>query len=1159
MTSRGLVEANKPSEFRIGDREVAVLVPSRRQPGEPIDEGIRLSVAVQVQERLTELFGGASARVGRDSLRGSFKHNDDGTGRVTVEPDERIYCLVKEKTLANKRLRKAVGVIAAWVARELEQESVLVGWGAEHFVVGRSGGPSSQAHRPFRELRAVTQEQFAIAACARVRTVLDVRGILSLDGWSFIKDPGKDPKRRLAFSGDRQAFLIEAKERPELPADDDLAFAAAPDARGILVWARVGGQVRGPRLLPLGGAQPKRLSLQLALGLLGSPLVEPLGVLLDRDLATSAFFRRYAALRDRLAREMGRAHGPIEARTVLAQRYLGRLMFLRFLEARQWLKGDRRFLRQLFHTRGERRFSEVLDDLFAKLDEPDEDKRDGLPYLNGGLFHLPRSSPALPDEVFHSDHAESVFSLFEAYDFTLDESTAADHAVAVDPSMFGHVLECLREPGRRKSEGVVYTPRPIAHALAFESIVSRLAEVTRLSRLDLVRFARGAADTLTVPQAKVVHRALQGLRIVDPALGSGTLLVAALDVLMQIAQGCYRRRGLSLERGGSTWAIETRYFVSRCLYGVDIDGDAVEVARLRLWLSIAVGDREPEPLPDLARHLCVGDSLNSRRVDAALLGKGLWRREQSLLPRDDTSLDAYRRALDDYERGARRSGQAAAKAFEALQQEERRLFGKLKSITKPLHTSASASGVPFVWTVHFGEVFSSKNQGFDVVIANPPYVRTRNLAESYDDYESMKGNKDLYLAFVERALDLAGKAGQYAYVMPYFGERPAAQCLREVLAKRGAVERMVSFGGQQVFAGASNYVALLFGRSRRKAKKTTFEGGVVSTEAWRSARDTGWLEGVDWAPIRLSGAAWPLNAVGSETLLKTLERNSVPLGQLCEAHVGIQTGLDRVFLLEQVGEAHGGRIPVRSKAVKGVFEIEAGLLRPCAKGSVHLKPYRLLSGQYMLWPYEGTEPLKRSRLESEYPGGWAYLTAVRGPLESRASAHIRDGKWWGFGRSHGLERMSTPKLAVPAAQERATAYWDRTGTLATTSSGSGGGGAQLVFLKSGVADPAANLAWLLAVLNSPQLAAWIRVNGTSQLSGWRGLDRSTLLKAPIPRPNEEQLVRIQRDVEALILELSGPPSDGAQAKLLLERINSVVAEAFGAPPVKGIRGGLSAG
>ena len=1091
--------SESPSTYFIGDQQVAVFIPSKFKGGGLIPDTDQDRILGRVQDELSRLFGGSTAPIRVDLVRGTFLH-DDGSGRVTPERLRRVYAVAKGEALRDGALRAKVEGIAAFVARDLDQESVLMAWGAEYRCV--AGSPDQVArHVPFKDFPEVIQRRFIRGACDQLRRAIDFRGVLSVDGWKVVADPETDPQQRVATKDGRRALLVNARSPLPALADGDLAFADDPDGAHIRVWAQVGPELRGPRRVPITDRYVARITVDVALSLLGSEEVSPLKDMLDRDLATSTFFRRYARLHDRLAVALGKVSGNPGTSPRDAQRLLGRLMFLRFLEKRGWLAGNRAYLAELFARREQASFTGALDSLFRELDTRETERsvvqEPGIPFLNGGLFHVSHPTPAIGDGFFDPARADSVLALFRDFDFTLDEGTSADEAVAVNPAMFGRVLESLCAPDRKKNSGVVYTPTPIAFALAFEAIASRLATLTRVPRDRIVSFLRGDRRAVEEKGAERLLKQARSLRIVDPAAGSGSLLLAALDVLMQVAAICESKRGMTLQRGGAEWGKHTRYFVQNCLFGVDIDAEAVEVARLRLWLAIAVADESPRALPDLTWNLCVGDSLSSRRFDRTILEKGLWKKQGDLFDRGASEFEAYVSALDAYQHAAPRGSSAVGAASERLVDAERELLRKLgtQGAAKP---RASAPGaVPFAWAVHFGDVFAGKNQGFDVVIANPPYVRAANIEGDYEDYVSMKGNRDLYLAFVERALDLAGKEGQIAYVMPNFGDKTWAGGLRKLLAERGAVERMVSFGDQKVFSNALNFVALLFATSKTK-RGSEFQGGRVPDESWRDAVDTRWLDEV--AKLQVDGTApiWTLRTPAEAAAVREISLDAVPLGELCQIGVGVQTSADDVFLFDGIRARNTEMWRVFSEHLQAEVELEPHAMRRCAKGSLDLQSTELLNDRWMLWPYgEDAQPLPEEGLKAKLPLAWAYLLRCRRRLESRNMTGASRA-WWRFGRTQGAALGMRPKVIVPSLMKGAAAYLDASGAVVMTASGKGGGGAWGLTpkLRSDGA-PAIDLARLAQYLATPPVWTWIEAEGDPKASGWRGVGQAVLKRLPV--------------------------------------------------------------
>jgi hypothetical protein len=322
--------------------------------------------------------------------------------------------------------------------------------------------------------------------------------------------------------------------------------------------------------------------------------------------------------------------------------------------------------------------------------------------------------------------------------------------------------------------------------------------------------------------------------------------MAALRVLLRIFERGKARLGEKVQTGGRTWSRTARRLVQGCLFGVDIAAGAVEVTKLRLWLALALWDDELRPLPDLRHNLHCGDSLAPLDDPEAEQVAG----EVRGLPFSalEKAKDAFSAALAAYRKAEGREARAAADALDRAQHDlyiVRLELEDSEAARRQLGKRWAGEPTPFLWPIHFDEVFAADNRGFDVVISKPPLVRVQKLpSDTLADYKarflSMRGrNPELYFAFVEQALRLAGRAGRIAFIVPNFAHTQAARSLRELLAKRGAVKLWVDFTDVPVLPKATNDMALLFASAKR-SRARTFSCRTVSEQFWND-RPEGWL------------------------------------------------------------------------------------------------------------------------------------------------------------------------------------------------------------------------------------------------------------------------------------------------------------------------------
>ncbi len=406
-----------------------------------------------------------------------------------------------------------------------------------------------------------------------------------------------------------------------------LIFDARDETRLVVAsWGLGPGPLRLRKLwIELDAPRRSELDILAALAVNGAATASDLALAhiqaLDREQVTGRFFaefrRQRAALAAGLTGVPGNAGGD---RFDLALILLSRLLFLYFLQRKGWLDGDTVYLRRIFEdalATGAPFFRHRLEPLFfSALNRPSERRGRSarelgeLPYLNGGLFErdaLERRYPRLnvPDECFTPIFHE----LLDKYQFTLREDQPADQDVAVDPEMLGRVFEGLMAGSVRGSTGAFFTPRSLVDRLVDGALCAHLAQAADCER-DLVGelLSSGSPSMEESLRTRLTTHA-RAIRVLDPAVGSGAFLLAALHRLESLRDGLEGRPPDPFAR------FERRQeIIRRNLHGVDINAAAVRLCELRLWLALVVDlevdDISQVPaLPNLDINIRQGDAL----------------------------------------------------------------------------------------------------------------------------------------------------------------------------------------------------------------------------------------------------------------------------------------------------------------------------------------------------------------------------------------------------------------------------------------------------------------------------------------------------------------------------------------------------------------------
>ena len=312
------------------------------------------------------------------------------------------------------------------------------------------------------------------------------------------------------------------------------------------------------------------------------------------------------------------------------KRMMGRIVFLYFIQKKGWLavpkgknwgEGNYDYLYQLYKETPredqpyfyEKRLAPLFFECFTDKKSESETNDLRFPYLNGGLFdktqdqHFDKVN--LPYSIF-----TELFDTFNSYNFTVYEDAPNEHTIAVDPEMLGHIFENLLEDN--KDKGAFYTPKEIVHYMCKESLKNFL-----LSKIIPNGQSEKAKDVITKiiehqplneeerkyikEKGDVITTSLENVKICDPAIGSGAFPMGLLQEIYYI-KITLQQLGITLEQ---TDAQIKKHIIEQNIYGVDIDAGAVDIARLRFWLSLVVDEQLPQPLPNLDFKIMQGNSL----------------------------------------------------------------------------------------------------------------------------------------------------------------------------------------------------------------------------------------------------------------------------------------------------------------------------------------------------------------------------------------------------------------------------------------------------------------------------------------------------------------------------------------------------------------------
>ena len=808
---------------------------------------------------------------------------------------------------------------------------------------------------------------------------------------------------------------------------------------------------------------------------------------LDRTGITRRFFRDFRARRAAIADAWtGLPVTAAQDRAQLALLFLSRLTFLYFLQGRGALAGNDRYLVDLYaqwmggsesaedrhpsHSRPSFFSARLRPLFFGALNRRPEARSASaralgpLPYLNGGLFEMHATERRAPDLDLGDTEVGACFDhLLERYRFSGRESgDGGGHGV--DPEILGRVFEGLMDAGERSGTGSFYTPAPVVARVVREAVATYLT--VSCTRSEARAIVDGGGAALPESTRYRARTALQRVRVLDPACGSGAFLLGALQRLTVC---------LAPLTGQPVGEVR-REVVARSLHGVDLLDDAALLCSLRLWLALATDDDEVRPLPNLDRRIRQGDALvdpldlGSLEADGdgeipwhPLRDAGLRRALHAVAPAARSYLESspeerteLRQDLERAEsRLARRWVEGARQAYRrrlrglGARAADRDLFGELtesarragaaaeglegrvRDLDRLATAMAEKGSLPFF---SFGVHFADAAPGFDLIVSNPPWVRShrwpdrlRRLARRYEVCRdaAWKGTAargaggagagaqvDLSLLFVERAVRLLAPGGVLAVLLP-------AKALRALYG--GGARRMLlrdlefaliedhALDHRSVFQ-ADAFTAVLIGRKRRRIATGSPAVSAGDHALGNSPGDSDLRvrmvrRGVE--PLEYTvgqrdlplfpddpSSPWVMAPPPVVTVFRRMQEAGPPLGahEGLRVRRGVMTGANGPLLFPDVEPKLGGLAAVtaeghrrarregRSGTVashyRGVVEMEA--LRPLVRGA-GIDAFHYRSDGYVAWCHDETaapvHPPRRMR---------QYLERHRNRLEGRA-------------------------------------------------------------------------------------------------------------------------------------------------------------------------------
>ena len=669
------------------------------------------------------------------------------------------------------------------------------------------------------------------------------------------------------------------------------------------------------------------------------------------------------------------------------------------VKGKPWGSGPHNFMRKLFEIaekKNQNFFDELLEPLFYDALNVNRGEQGyclalhcRIPFLSGGLFEpidgydWEHNNFNIPNEVFSNAatkgrEADGILDIFDRYNFTMSEDEPMEREVAIDPEMLGKVFENLLEVNDRKSKGAFYTPREIVHYMCQESLINYLTNTLQIEEEairefilygdfmkdeDTVKekrqgnggmyiseslFKLDADGKVVVDRLKDVDEALKNVRVADPAVGSGAFPLGMLNEIvrarqnisayMAITMNAYDTRLMyQMERSPHNLKYET---IKNCIFAADIEPSAVDIAQLRLWLSLVIDDeinpnaqsaldghKNPLPLPNLESNILCGNSLIDEFEGTRLIKESeLFGDSTYQLDMNHSRFESIVKTLIDKQNELFHCDNTEKKKQLKDEIESLRdmvimsqLEGCGSDKIQRYHESKRTASKPYVlWQLDFARVFREKG-GFDIVIGNPPYIGEsghkeifRAVADTEFGKRTYQGKMDFFYFFFHKGIDVLHNKGDLAFITTnYYPTATGAKTLRKDFADRTYIRQLINFNEVRVFESALGQHNMITILTRNKQNDILCKSTICSESVTANADKINQIlfakddksttmyvtqdnlyDGKDFYIRQQGVSSEDKDSIGS--VLDKMATQKIRLGMIADVNQGVVSGCDYV-------------------------------------------------------------------------------------------------------------------------------------------------------------------------------------------------------------------------------------------------------------------------
>lgn len=482
--------------------------------------------------------------------------------------------------------------------------------------------------------------------------------------------------------------------------------------------------------------------------------------------------------------------------------------------------------------------------------------------------------------------------------------------------------------------------------------------------------------------------------------------------------------------------------------------------------------------------------------------------------------------------------------------------------------------------------------GFDLVIGNPPYMRVQGIQQTQGEYvpyyrahyQSASGSFDLYALFIERGYQLLIEKGEFAYIVPHkFFQAAFGQPLRKLLTTHNALRQIVRFGSEQVFDEATTYTCLLFLSKQAQETfdllevRTLARGDEVLQAARKREKHPDYDQDQLPAPIlpkasEVQTIDWNF-VIGQEgRVLRRIQQHPRTLGDIVQKiFQGIATSADKIYVLE-VLEDRGETLLCYSRHLEAKIkdgtlknakpkdaeiEIERGLVKPFLMGKDVHRYEPPMARNVVVFPYNihnnKAELMSAEFIQKQFPLGWAYMEQNRHDLGERERGRMHGDNFYAYIYPKNLTEFEASKIMTPEIALGGQMTLDSQGVFYHTTK-----------VYSFVFNPSYEhmTKFMLGLLNSKVLWFFITMTGYVLRGGYYTFKTNYLSPFPIPigktqtEPEKDRERTQQQVIETLVdyvlwLKAQNEPQDkkaAAQRRVITayfeQLIDAVVYEMY---------------